>query len=97
LISEEHKIGVRQLLSLLNQSQLKLIAILWLTLGASCHSGLFDEGAFPPCMKASEPEIQAMQSLDENVENDQLVLNLLGRTAKFCEAYHARIGYAPSR
>jgi|TARA_R110002096_G_scaffold404993_1_gene602899 hypothetical protein len=48
-------------------------------------------------MKASDPEIQAIHSLDENIENDQLILNLLGRTAKFCEAYHARIGYAPKR
>lgn len=48
-------------------------------------------------MKASDSEIQAIRSLSEDIENERLILNLLGRTARFCEAYHARIGYAPKR
>ena len=49
-------------------------------------------------MKASEAEIEAIQSLGYEFyysERDKLLLNLLSRTARFCEAYHARIGYSP--
>ena len=98
LTLEQSKIGVRKLPNLLNKNPFTLIVILLLTLGASCHSDLYDESAFPPCMKASEAEIEAIQSLGYVFyysERDHLLLNLLARTARFCEAYHARIGYSP--
>jgi hypothetical protein len=61
-----------------------------------------ETGDFPPCPGVTESEVASIRRLtvfedsvktDALVQREQDVLNLLGRISKWCQAYHARIGY----
>lgn len=65
-----------------------------------------DIGQFPPCPGVTNDEISAMRTLTnygdgvfvaeehkgEIISRDQHIVNVLGRIALWCRAYHERIG-----
>ena len=69
-----------------------LIPMTLLTLGATCNHTFYEQGDFPRCPVATEGEKLAIRNLG-NHEDTVEAAPLLGRIAKFCKAYHVRIGY----
>ena len=65
-----------------------ILLVMLLMSSVSCTHTLVKQGDFPPCVKASPAEIQAIQNLE-----DQNIIALLGRIGQWCMAYHERIGY----
>lgn len=73
------------------------------------NNTLAKQGDFPPCIGITDAEVLSIRQM-MNVNNikdeaeqklvrerEQNVLNVLGRMALWCSAYHERIGYKPEK